>query len=69
VLAVTLQNGGLIDHDFLIDGAAGKVLAKPNASETFSFRVSRAGTYQFFCSVYGHLQAGMEGTLVVNSPG
>jgi plastocyanin len=67
-LAVILQNVGLIEHDLLIDGVPGKLLVKPNATETGTFRVPKAGTYQFFCSVYGHLQAGMEGTLIVDSP-
>lgn len=32
---------------------------------TLEFTVSQAGTYEFFCSVAGHKEAGMVGTLVV----
>ncbi len=35
-------------------------------SATMEFTPTRPGTYQFFCAVQGHKEAGMVGTIVVN---
>ncbi|MBI5715993.1 MAG: cupredoxin domain-containing protein, partial [Chloroflexi bacterium] len=34
-------------------------------SGTLEFTPTKAGTYEFFCTVAGHKEAGMKGTLVV----
>ena len=63
---VTIQvvNNGTIEHDFTIDEASVKI-AVP-ATETGTATVSLpAGTYTFYCSVPGHKEAGMSGTLTV----
>lgn len=61
-VTVTLENEGAIDHDFVIDGFDFDLLTQPGESnddtETFE-----AGTYTFYCSIPGHREAGMEGTL------
>ena len=62
---VTLQNQGLVEHDFTIEGAQGKLLVKPNTTETATFKLPKAGTYTFTCTVEGHKAAGMKGTLIV----
>lgn len=38
---------------------------KPSANGVLRFRVSAPGAYQFFCTVSGHKEAGMAGTLNV----
>ena len=37
-------------------------------SGTLSFTPTKSGTYEFFCTVAGHKEAGMVGTLVVTAP-
>lgn len=37
----------------------------PGKSAVLKFTPSKTGTYQFFCTVAGHKEAGMVGTLVV----
>jgi plastocyanin len=64
-LKVTLQNQGMVEHDFAIEGAQGKLLVKPNSTGTATFAIPKAGTYTFACTVEGHKAAGMKGTLTV----
>jgi plastocyanin len=53
-------------HDFTIEGVDGIVEAGPGATETQGFTIDEAGDYTFYCSVTGHREGGMEGTLTVN---
>ncbi len=52
-------------HDFVIDalGVNSGLLTEPNPSVTFTPR--QAGTFVFYCSVPGHREQGMEGTITV----
>ena len=62
---VTLTNKGTVEHDITVDALGVKILAKPG--ETVSGTVTAAaGTYEFYCSIPGHKQAGMVGTLTAN---
>ena len=80
VFAIVLENTGLLLHDFTIDEIPADVSAvgqqRPSrsdvhvplprdAQERLLLRVTRPGEYTFYCSVPGHRQAGMEGTLLV----
>jgi plastocyanin len=62
---ITLQNQGMVEHDFAIEGAQGKLLVKPDTTGTSTFTLPKAGTYTFACTVEGHKAAGMKGTLTV----
>ena len=65
---LTLMNDGALDHDWVVDNLDGRkveVDAKPKASATGEFTPTTAGTYEYYCSVPGHREAGMKGTLVV----
>ena len=42
--------------------------AAANGSGTIEFTPSQPGTYEFFCTVAGHKEAGMTGSLVVAAP-
>ena len=44
------------------------VAAGAGQSATLEFTASTPGTYEFWCTVPGHKEAGMTGTLVVNTP-
>jgi len=64
---LTLKNVGALQHDFHIDaGNQTSPLVDPGKSVDFSFTApSQAGEYEFWCTVPGHKELGMVGTLVV----
>jgi len=80
-LEIALTNAGVLEHDFSIDKIAGEatvdgksaasgdwavhVSLAPGGAATLVLTPSEAGTYEFYCSVLGHKEAGMKGTLTV----
>ncbi len=63
-----LVNDGPASHDMTIADTSGKVVAKSalvQAGDTSTFTVDNltAGSYQIYCDVVGHKDAGMVGTL------
>lgn len=54
------------NHDWVVDqfNAKTKVL-KAGEQETIEFVADEAGTFEYYCSVPGHRQAGMVGKLIV----
>lgn len=64
---VTIECGGGVPHGIGIDGVQdGAELAACDAGGQGSASVElEAGEYTFFCTVPGHRDAGMEGTLTV----
>ena len=64
-LEVVLDNQGVEFHNLEIEGIDGFVVeAQPGATGEASLEIA-AGDYVIFCSVPGHQQLGMEGTLTV----
>jgi uncharacterized cupredoxin-like copper-binding protein len=57
------------DHEAMMSGmhgdAAVHVAAAPGATGTVTFTPTSPGTYEYFCTVAGHKEAGMVGTLTV----
>jgi len=64
---VQLENRGVIEHDFSIDGMRGKAYAGPKKTGEGMFQFSKPGTYAFYCSIPGHKEAGMAGMLTVSA--
>lgn len=65
-VVVTLPNHGVLEHNFVIDELS---IASPlvPGGETGSLTINApAGEYQYYCSVAGHKEAGMVGTLTVS---
>jgi plastocyanin len=78
---LAVVNEGVLEHDFTIDEIPAEVSGSgdivvggdqdvhgslgPGASGVLTLTVSEAGSYTFYCSVEGHREAGMEGTLTV----
>ena len=52
-------------HDLVIDELGAHVAADRGETAEGGFRADEPGRYTYYCSVPGHRDAGMEGTLVV----
>jgi plastocyanin len=67
-VSIAFSNAGALAHNVTVESSSGEQLG---ATETFAggsktLKLTlKAGTYKFFCSVPGHRQGGMEGTLTV----
>lgn len=64
-VTISVANNGVLQHDFVIEGTD---FATPllNGGESGDLVVNLpAGEYIYFCSVPGHREAGMQGTLTV----
>jgi plastocyanin len=66
-VTITMTNPSQLTHSVAIEGngvdAEGQVVG-PNGMSTASATL-KPGTYTFYCTVPGHRQAGMQGTLTV----
>ncbi len=63
-----IKNTGSVAHDIavMVNGTEhASPLVQPGKSETWSVTIPDAGTYDMYCSVPGHKEAGMDGTLTV----
>lgn len=65
-ITVEATNKGTMEHDFTIEGHEDAKIAVPTPGATVSGTYNlAAGTYNVFCSVPGHKESGMVGTLTV----
>jgi cytochrome c oxidase subunit 2 len=63
-VAIVLTSEDLL-HDFAIDELDAHVAADADETNEGGLRADEPGRYTFYCTVTGHRDAGMEGTLVV----
>lgn len=63
-VAIVLTSDDLL-HDFVIDELDVHVAADRDETAEGGLRADTAGEYTYYCTVAGHREAGMEGTLVV----
>jgi plastocyanin len=67
-VTIEFVNPTPLTHDVLIESAKGKEVAKTgliyNGTYTWNTEL-KPGTYTYYCSIPGHREAGMEGTLTV----
>lgn len=59
-----LVNDGAVEHDITIEEANMMVHAAPGETVSATLHVE-PGDYTFYCSIPGHREAGMEGTLTI----
>lgn len=67
-VTVDFTNGQAVPHDVAIEDSSGEVVAQTEELTEGSDSTTanlKPGTYTFFCTVPGHREAGMEGTLTV----
>lgn len=61
---ITVDNQGIIEHDWTVDELDVEIYA--DAGDTATVTVTAAaGTYDVYCSIPGHRELGMEGSLTV----
>lgn len=67
-VVLTLKNTGDRDHDLVLQGAyegnRSKLVGQGTESQ-FEFVADHTGTFEFICSLRGHKDRGMVGTLIV----
>lgn len=66
VLALT--GVGLAAHNLIIDELGIQLNVGPGTTSEIDVSEVPAGTYKFYCAIYGHARAGMVGTLTIESP-
>lgn len=64
-VTVTLPNNGVTVHNFNIDELGIKTEDVPGGGSTTATINAPAGSYEFYCGIPGHREAGMVGTLTV----
>jgi len=67
-VSIAFTNQSSLGHNVTVESSSGSVVGSTptfqGGSKTLSLSL-KAGTYKFYCSVPGHRQAGMEGTITV----
>jgi plastocyanin len=68
-VSIDFTNPQTLSHDVAVEDSSGKELGKTelvaDGSSTGTIGNLKPGKYTFFCTVPGHREAGMEGTLTV----
>jgi plastocyanin/mono/diheme cytochrome c family protein len=63
---IEMTNVGALEHDFVVDDLGIKEVAAGGESVTITIPEDAApGEYEFYCSVPGHKESGMVGTLTI----
>jgi P-type Cu+ transporter len=68
-VVLSFRNDDPIFHDWEVEALANvDAGARPGQTRTIRFTIDQPGTYRIVCTVPGHADAGMAGTLLVDSP-
>lgn len=62
---IRFTNKGAMEHDYVIKALNVNLVAQPGKTAEVTV-ILKPGTYQSLCSVPGHSQSGMQGTLIVS---
>ncbi len=66
-IEITISSGEGAEHDIVFPDlkVASAKFDKSTGATKMRFKVTKAGTFEYYCSIAGHRQVGMEGTLEV----
>jgi uncharacterized cupredoxin-like copper-binding protein len=68
-VTLALVNSGKIEHNWMLDHAAGAVpihvVLASGEGTSVTFTPETTGTFRYWCTIPGHAPAGMVGTLIV----
>lgn len=64
-VTITVENVGLVEHDLVIDEIGLEIYVDVNETATETVVLS-AGSYDYYCSIPGHREAGMEGIITAS---
>ena len=67
-VTLRFENNGVVEHDVTIPAAASRCWPRPGQTTTGEFTFDKPGMFEFICSIPGHKDAGMKGTLTVVDP-
>lgn len=62
-----VRNDGMVPHNFTIKGVGGTENAEPGETKIAELTLDKAGSYEIVCTVPGHEEQGMFGTLNVTA--
>jgi plastocyanin len=62
---LVLVGAGQVAHNLIVDELGLQLYVGPGVSSEVTLSDLPPGTYQFYCSVFGHRRAGMYGTLTI----
>lgn len=62
---LSVKNAGTVEHDFTIDAVGLKVHVNVGQLAERQIKALEPGTYEIYCSILGHKEAGMKGKLIV----
>jgi len=66
-VVLSFTNQDAVFHDWEVQGLANvDAGARPGQTQKIRFRIDEPGSYQIVCTVPGHAEAGMAGTLIVD---
>ena len=65
-VTITFKNAGAYPHNFSVaDLNVKSKTIQPGAQDTFTFTPTKTGSFAYICTVPGHADRGMKGTLTV----
>jgi len=62
---IRLENAGRVVHNLTVDELGIEIVVTRGGRSEVILTDAKPGTYAFYCSISGHREAGMEGTLVI----
>jgi cytochrome c oxidase subunit 2 len=66
-VTLVLENKGALEHDVYNEALGVHLVAPPRETVRQTITFDKPGTYEFDCSIAGHKESGMKGTILVGN--